>query len=152
MHQLLFIFIVTIIFNSFFSSLARFKYLFNFSLSFILTLRLSGMAKSTRLQVLFFNSLLKSGLLVEFRRSVWISKSRRILCVSFSRIDSGLSRYHLVDCSNLKLLHNYQCILFPTQSGIILNLFCASFLRLRIIWITVLSLFPQNPHLLFCCV
>ena len=45
---------VTLMFHSFFSSLARSKYLFLFSLSLIFILWSVGTAKSTRLQVLFF--------------------------------------------------------------------------------------------------
>ena len=47
--------------------------------------------KYTRWQDFFF----WSGLLVGIERSVYISKSQRILCVSFSRTDSGLYIYYL---------------------------------------------------------
>ena len=48
--------------------------------------------KATRWQVFFPGS----GLLTEVRWSVRISKSHRILCISFSWRDFGLYRYHLV--------------------------------------------------------
>ena len=43
--------------------------------------------------------------LVEIRWSIRISKSQKILCVSFSRTDSGLCIYHLFIWSNLNFLH-----------------------------------------------
>ena len=42
----------------------------------------------------------RSGRLVRIRWSVCISKSQRVLCVSFSRTDSGLCIYHLFVWSN----------------------------------------------------
>ena len=47
-----------------------------------------------------------SGRLARIRWSVFISKSQRILCVSFSRTDCGLYIYHLVVWSSFYLLHN----------------------------------------------
>ena len=72
---------------SFFSSLARSRYLSFFSLSFNFTQWSSGTAKSIIRQVLFFFLLTITwfGRLAEIRWSVSISKSYRILCVSFSR-------------------------------------------------------------------
>ena len=70
--------IITFMFHSFFSSLARSKYLFLFLLSFSLTLWSAGTAKFTIPQVLFLFVLLiydRSGRLVEIRCSVCISKS-----------------------------------------------------------------------------
>ena len=40
--------------------------------------------------------------------------------VSFFRASTGLLIYHLVVCSNFDLLHNPQCIIFPTQSCLVL--------------------------------
>ena len=53
--------------------------------------------------------------LAEIRWSVCISKSQRILCVSFFRTDSGLCIYNLVVWSNFNFLRNSQWITFPTQ-------------------------------------
>ena len=39
--------------------------------------------------------IIRSGLLAEIRWSVWMSKSHRSLCVSFSRTGAGLCIYHL---------------------------------------------------------
>ena len=72
-----------------FSSLARCKYLCLFSFSLIFTLWLAEMAKSTNQQVLFFFFFLSmtwSGLLAGIRLSVFILKSQRLLCFSFSGI------------------------------------------------------------------
>ena len=91
--------IVTCMFHSFFSSLARSRYLSFFSHSFSFTLWSAGTAKSTILQVLFFFLLLliiKSGLLAWIMWSVYMLKSHRILCVTFSRTSAGLCIYHLL--------------------------------------------------------
>ena len=71
--------IVTFMFHSFFNSLASSRCLSFFSFSFNLTLWSAKTAKSTLLQFLFF--CLRSSLLV-----VYMSKSQRSLCVSFSRM------------------------------------------------------------------
>ena len=89
--------IVTFMFHSFFSSLARSKCLSFISLSFNFTHWPAGTAKSTILQVLFFLLIIiRSGHLAEIRWSVCMSKSHWSLCVSFSRRDSGLCIYLLV--------------------------------------------------------
>ena len=77
--------IVTFIFHSLFSSLARSIYLSFLSLSFNFTLWLAGIAKSTILQVLFFCFcfffffflfiIIRPGRLAEIKWSVCISKS-----------------------------------------------------------------------------
>ena len=79
--------IVTCMFHSFFSSLARSRYSSFFSHSFCFILWFAGTAKSTILQVLFFFLLIiiKSGHLSGIRWSVCILKSHRSLCESFSR-------------------------------------------------------------------
>ena len=75
----------------FFSSLARSNYLSHFLLSFIFTRWYVGMAKSTIQQVFFILlTITRSGLLAGINGVVYISKSQRILCISFSRTDSGL--------------------------------------------------------------
>ena len=90
--------IVTFRFHSFFNSLARSRYLSLFSHSFSFILWSAGTAKSTILQIFFFFFLLiniRSGLLAEIWWSVWwsvwISKSHRILCVTFF---TGVYVYH----------------------------------------------------------
>ena len=102
--------IVTCMFHSFLSSLARSRYL-SHSFSFILWS--AGTAKSTILQVLFFFFFLliiiKSGFLAGFRWSVCILKSYRSLYESFSRTGAGLCLYHLLVWSNLNFLHISQC-------------------------------------------
>ena len=71
----------------------------------------------------FFLIITRSGI----RWSVCISKSLRILCVSFSRRDSGLCKNHLFAWSsfNFNFLHNSQWITFPTQAC--LRIFYTSF-------------------------
>ena len=54
--------------------------------------------------------------------------------------------------SILNLLHNSQWITLPTRSCLVLYSFCASLLRLLIMWLMVSSLSPHNLHLVFCCV
>ena len=90
---------VTFMFHCFFSSLARSRYLSLFSFSLILTLWSAGTAKSTIRQVLFLWIIISTyGLLARIRLSVCITKSKRILCLSFTRI--GLCIYHLKVWSN----------------------------------------------------
>ena len=48
--------------------------------------------------------------------SVCISKTRRILCILFSRYGSCLCIYHLVARLEFNLFHNTQLITLPTQS------------------------------------
>ena len=71
--------IVTCMFHSFFSSLARSRYLSFFSHSFSFILWSAGTEKATILQVLFFFLLIifKSGLLAGIRWTVCILKSHR---------------------------------------------------------------------------
>ena len=111
--------IVICIFHSFFHSLAKSWYLSFFSHSFSFILWSAGTATSTILQFLFFFFLLiiiRSGLLFEIRWSVYMSKSHRSLCVSFSRTDAGLCRYHFFFVwSNLNFLH----IADPVMSSLI---------------------------------
>ena len=77
---------VTFIFHSFFNYLARYKHLLIFLFSFIFTLWVcsTGMAKSTRQEVLFFFFInTRSDLLAWIGGFVSISTSQRILCVLF---------------------------------------------------------------------
>ena len=66
--------------------------------------------------ILFFFTVIWSGRLAEIRWYIYISKSQRILCVPFSKTDSGLCIYHLFVRSNLNFLHDSQWITLPTQS------------------------------------
>ena len=96
----------TFMFHSFFNSLAKSRYLSFFSHSFRFIQWSAGTAKSTILQVLFFFvDYYKAWFLAEIRRSVYMSKPHRSLCVSFSRTGAGLCIYHLFVWSNLNFLH-----------------------------------------------
>ena len=111
--------IITFMFFSFFNPLARSRYLSFFSHSFSFILWSAGTAKSTILQILLFFFFLlliiiRSGLLAVIRWSVCMSKSRRSLCVSFSRTGAGLCIYHLLVWSNLNFLHISQWITLLT--------------------------------------
>ena len=98
----------------------------------------------------FLLTITRSGHLAEIRWSICMSRSPRILYVSFSRTDSGLCIYHLLAWSNFNLLHNSQCITFPTQSCLVLYSLCANLMHSLIMWLIVSSLSPHNLHLLFC--
>ena len=45
-----------------------------------------------------------------------------------------------------------QWITLPSQSCLALYFFCANLLHSLTMWLMVVSLSPQNQHLLFCCV
>ena len=110
----------------FFNSLARSRYLSLFSLNFNFTLWSAETAKSTILPVLsFLLIIIRSGRLAEIRWSVRISKSQWSLCVSFSRVYSGLCIYNLFVWSNINFLHNFRWIPLPTRSCLALYSFCA---------------------------
>ena len=87
-------------------------------------------------------SIIRFCCLAEIRWFVCISKSQRSLCVSFSRTDSELCKYHLFVWSDFNFLHNF-------QSCRVVHSFCASLLHLLIMWLTVL---PHDQYLLFCCI
>ena len=122
--------IVIFMFHSFFSSLARSRYLSLFSHSFSFILWSTGTAKSTILQILFFFFffffliIIRSGLRAEIRWSVCISKTHRSLCVLFSKTGAGLCIYHL-----LNFLQISQWITLSTQSCLALYSFCANLLH-----------------------
>ena len=92
---------VNFMFHKFFSSFARSKYLSLFQFYPMV----SRTAKSSFGRISFFFTTTRSGRLAEIRWSVRISKTQTILCVSFSRTDSGLSIYHLFVWSKLNSLH-----------------------------------------------
>ena len=119
--------IVSCMFHSFFTSLARSRYLSFFSDSFRCILWSAGTAKSTILPVFFFFFfffflliIIKSGLLVEIRWSVCMSKSHS-LCVSFSRTGAGLCIYHLFvwsDFINIIIITLAYVRIFPKVKGL----------------------------------
>ena len=120
---------VTFRYQSFSRSLARSKYLSLFSFSLIFTMWSVGTVRSSIRQGLSgffffffvdFYEVWSSGRDKVIR---WISKSHRIMRVSFSRIDFGLCFYHLVECSNFNFLHNSQWITFPTRSCVVFYFF-----------------------------
>ena len=103
--QITFCILVTLMFHSFFNSLARSRYLSFCSLSFNFILWSIGTVKSTIRQILFFLLIIiRSGRLTEIGWSVCISKSQWSLCVSFSRTDAGLCIYHLFVWPNFNYL------------------------------------------------
>ena len=81
---------VTFMFHSYFRSLARSRYLSFFSIYFSFTLWSAGTAGS----LLFLLTITRSGHLSEIRWPICISKSHRILCISFSR--SGFWVVHIL--------------------------------------------------------
>ena len=115
---------VTFMFHIFFSSLANSK---NLSLSasfqfYPVVSRNSKNHNSTSSQSFFFFLLLLllftitwSGRPAEIRWSVCNWKFQRILCVSFSWMDSGSCIYHLFISSNLNFFHNSQLITFSAH-------------------------------------
>ena len=148
---------VIFMFHSLFRSLARSRYLSLFAFfQFYLVVSQNGKVHYSvgsifYFEFSFFLTISWSGRLVEIRWSVCISKSQRILCVSFSRADFGLCVYYLILWSSSNFLHNYQWITFHTQSCLVFNSFCANVLYSLIKWLIVSSL---SPHylLLFCYV
>ena len=54
----------------------------------------------------------------------------------------------LIKWSNFNLLNNYQWIIFPAQSCILLNSFCVSLLLSFIIWLSISSLYY---HIIYTC-
>ena len=113
--------IVTFMFLWFcFYSLVKFRYLFLFSFSFHFTLWSAEMAKSTIWNVLFFYWLSQGPRL---RDLIVSQNSREILCISFSRTNSGLCIYHLFVWSNFNFLHNSLWIIFTTLSCLVLYSF-----------------------------
>ena len=125
---------VTFMFHSFFRSLTRSSYLY--LSSFLSGLPCGQSDRQSPQFGSFFLSffLLLSGRLAEIWWSVCILKSLKILCILFSRTDSGLCTYHLFVLSNLYFLHNYQWITLPTQLCLVLYAFCMNLLHSVIMW------------------
>ena len=145
--------IVTFTFHCFSNSLARSRYLSLPSHSFSFILWSAGTAKSTILQIYYFLLIIiRSGLLAEFRWSVYITKSHRSWCVSFSRTSAGFCIYHLLVWSNLNFLLISQWIPLPTLSCLASYSFYANLLHSLIMWLIVSSLSLHSLHLLFCWV
>ena len=147
--------------SKYLSYLLQFQYLSYFSHSFSFILWSAGTVKSTILQVLsffffffffFLLVIIKSDLLAGIRWSVCMLKSRRSLCVAFSRTGAVLCIYHLLVWSNLNFLHISQWITLPTLSCLALYSLCGNLLHSLIIWLMVSSLSSHSLHLLFCWV
>ena len=123
-----------------------------FAFSFIFTLWSAGTTKSTIRQVLSFLCVTVcvdyhyASLLAGIMWRVFISKSQRILCVSFS----SLCKDHLIAWSNFHFLHKSQWITFPTQMCRILHsFFVLVYLHWLIMCLIDSSLSPRNLHLIF---
>ena len=119
--------------------MARSRYLSFFSHSFSFILWSAETAKSTIKQIFLLLIIIRSGLLVEIKWSVCMSKSQRRLHVSFFRIAAGLCIYHLFVWWNLNFLHISQWTTLPIQSCLVLYSFCANLLH-------IIGLFVVNPH------
>ena len=143
--------VVTCMFHSFFSSLARSRYF----LSVLFCVQPGQQSRQFckfSFLLLFLLIIIRSGLLAEISLFVWMSKSQRSFCVSFSRTDAWLSIYHLFVWLNFNFLHISQWITLPTQTCLVLYSFRANLLHSLIMWLIVLSLSPHNLYLLFCCI
>ena len=124
------------------SSLAKSRNSSFFSPSFNFTLWSAGKAKSTIRQFLFFFQLSRSGRLAVIRWSVCISKSKRTLWVSFSRMDSWLCIYYLLTWWNFSFLHILKgSISLPTPC-LILHSLRANLLHSFIIIIIIIIIRP----------
>ena len=90
-------------------------------------------------------------LLFRNRWLISISKSQKIKFATFSRVDSRPCICNLVTWGNFRLLRNSQWITFPTHSCLVLFSFSARLLYFLIMWWSVSSHSPHNPHFLFSC-
>ena len=129
------ILIILIIFYQFNSMVSRDSLVNNFASSLFLLL-----------------IIIRSGRLAEIRWSVWTSKSRRSLYVSFSWTEAGLCIYHFVKWSNLIFLHKFQWITLSIHSGLVWYSFSANLLHSLIMWLIVSPLAPHNLNHQFCYV
>ena len=93
--------------------------------------------------------IIRSGRLDEIKWSVWMAKSQRSFCVSYSRTEAGLCIYHLFVWSNWNFLHNSQWITLLTQSCLLLYFFRVNLLYSFIMWLVVSSLSPHSLDLQF---
>ena len=110
-------------------------------------------AKSTILKVLsLLLIIIRSGRLAEIR-DPFVFQNPRGVCVSHSPGQTLGCTYTICSYGQTSIfLHNSQWITFPTQSSLVLYLFCANLLHSLIIWLIVSPLSPHNPHMLFRCV
>ena len=93
---------VTFMFHSFFSTLARSRYLSLFLFSFNFTLWSARTVKSTILQVLFFLLIIiRSSCLVEIKWSVWMSKSQSIIIIIIIIINMLIMCVSLISLTEL---------------------------------------------------
>ena len=132
----------TFMFHMSLSSLVRYRYLFIFP-SFIFTLCATVIVNRW---IIFFFVLInpRTGFLTGIIGSVCISKSKRILCVSFSSKKFGLSTYYLLVMSNLNLLHQMNHLSHPVMPSLIL-FFCIVHSLIK--WLTVyLNLHITNTY------
>ena len=92
--------IVTCMFFQFSSKVEVFILLFTFFLFYPVVCRDSKVDYFASSLFFLLLIIIKSGLLAGIRRSVYILKSHRSLCESFSRTGAGLCIYHLLVWSN----------------------------------------------------
>ena len=132
--------IVTFMFHSSFNSLARSRYLSLFSHSFSFIPWSAGTAKSTILQTFFILLIIiRAGLPAEIRWSVYISKSHRILCVSFFSGRCWVVHIPFVGMVKSKFLALFPVDHHALQLCLALYFFCANLLRSLIMWLMVSS-------------
>ena len=136
--------IVTYMFNSFFNSLTRSRYLSLFSLSFRFILWSTGAAKSTILQILFFLLIImRSCLLAGIRWSVCMLKVEvLILLFTFLQIYSVVIRDSKVDNFANSLFFKFWSLLLLLL--LLLLLFYYPF-----VWDTLFNYLVSSP--LACC-
>ena len=106
--------IVTFMFYSFFNSQARSRYL---SYSAVHRDKQGSQFGQFTFLLLIIT---RSGSWAEIRWAVCVLKYQWSFCISLSRTDSGLCKYHLFAWSNFNFLHNFLCIALPTQSCLVL--------------------------------
>ena len=154
----------TFMFHRFFSSLARYRYLSLFSLSYSFTQWPAGMAKFTIRQALFF-CWLSVGLVVWLKLDdPFVSQNPRV-CASHSRGHLlGRAFTFLFAWSNLNFLHNSYWIAFLTQSCLVLYYYyyyhyftllrvfhtSVSWCFLTVVWVTASILKFPGLFSLFC--
>ena len=89
----------------------------------------SSLVRSRDLFLFLFLSVLLCDYLERQSSLFFYPKYKRILCLSFSKTESGLCMYHLFVWSNFSFLHNSQWTTLFTQSCVVLYSFCASLLH-----------------------
>ena len=132
----------TFIFHTFFSSLARSRYLSFFLVSFIVFYGTPGWQSPLFGRFSFFLlTITRSGRLVI---CLYIKIPENF--VWFSKMDSELWIYHWFVWSNLNFLYNSQWFTLPIQLCLVSNSFFANLLHSLIRWLIVSSLSPHNQH------